>query len=150
MADRQRVSFRTTDVSSVPGTAVSEVVEMSGPNETHRAACFNVCTGDIEDAPGLDSLWSFAAAERDGKIVVKASEKEVKSKVGRVVPKSRTVKDHTKESVVIIGGGAGGSHTIESLRMVSGDGYEVVWHGSWVERLPRRYRPHLRGDLPAH
>jgi hypothetical protein len=87
-----------------------------------HGACFNVCTGDIEDAPGLDSLWSFAASERDGKIFVKANEKEVKSKVGRVVPKSRTVKEHTKEKVVIVGGGSGGIHTIESLRMVSGPG----------------------------
>ena len=86
-----------------------------------HGACFNVCTGDIEDAPGLDSLWSFAASERDGKIFVKANEKEVKSKVGRVVPKSRTVKEHTKEKVVIVGGGSGGIHTIESLRMVSPD-----------------------------
>jgi nitrite reductase/ring-hydroxylating ferredoxin subunit len=84
-----------------------------------HVACFNVCTGDIEDAPGLDSLWAFSAAERDGKIVVKASEKEVKSKVGRVIPKSRTPKDHTKEKVVIVGGGSGGIHTVESLRMVS-------------------------------
>ena len=82
-------------------------------------ACFNVCTGDIEDAPGLDSLWSFAATVKDGKIVVKASEKEVQSKIGRTVAKPRTPKEPTKETVVIVGGGSGGIHTTESLRMVS-------------------------------
>jgi len=97
------------------GTEVSILCSRKSPLTT---ACFNVCTGDIEDAPGLDSLWSFGATVKDGKIFVNASEKEVKSKVGRVVPRSKTAKDHTKETVVIVGGGSGGSHAVESLRMV--------------------------------
>jgi len=84
-----------------------------------HGACFNVKTGDIEDAPGLDSLWSYKASIKDGKIVVSASEKEVKSKVGRVVAKSKTAKisKRDEETVVIVGGGSGGLQTIESLRM---------------------------------
>ncbi|ORY32308.1 hypothetical protein BCR39DRAFT_523859 [Naematelia encephala] len=81
-----------------------------------HGACFNVCTGDIEDAPGLDSLWSFSAKVEDGKIIVSASEKEIKSKIGRIVPKARAAKE-SKERVVIVGGGSGGIHTVESLRM---------------------------------
>lgn len=79
-----------------------------------------MCTGDIEDAPGLDSLWKFSATVKDGKIVVAASQKEIKSKVGRVVPKAKTEKgvQESKETVVIVGGGSGGIHTVESLRMV--------------------------------
>jgi hypothetical protein len=59
---------------------------------------------------------------KDGKIVVSASEKEVKSKVGRVVSKARTkpASAISDETVVIVGGGSGAIHTIESLRMVSG------------------------------
>ena len=77
-------------------------------------------SGDIEDSPGLDSLWSFAATVKDGKIVVKASAKEVNSKVGRIVGKARTEKPSPgAETVVIVGGGSGGIHTVESLRMVS-------------------------------
>lgn len=82
--------------------------------------------GDIEDSPGLDSLWSFKAEEKDGKIVVSASEKEVKSKVGRVAAstkytrkKDEAQKGREGETVVIIGGGSGGIHAVESLRMVS-------------------------------
>lgn len=92
-----------------------------------HGACFSVKTGDIEDAPGLDSLWSYSASIKNGKIVVKASEKEVKSKVGRIVSKSRSPKDHTKEKVVIVGGGSGGIHTVESLRMVSSAALSQVY-----------------------
>jgi len=81
-----------------------------------HGACFNVGTGDIEDAPGLDSLYKWSATVKDGKISVSASQKELKSKVGRVVPKDRT-KVSGKETVVIVGGGSGGIHTVESLRM---------------------------------
>ncbi|WVF70484.1 hypothetical protein IAT40_005274 [Kwoniella sp. CBS 6097] len=87
-----------------------------------HGACFNVCTGDIEDAPGLDSLWNFSATVNNGQIVVSANQKEVKSKVGRIVPKARTKsaekkQDSKVETVVIVGGGSGGIHTVESLRM---------------------------------
>lgn len=86
--------------------------------------------GDIEDSPGLDSLWSFKAEEKDGKIVVSASEKEVKSKVGKVAAKTKYMAKkeamqqgksggNEGETVVIVGGGSGGIHAIESLRMVS-------------------------------
>ncbi|GFZ43525.1 hypothetical protein JCM24511_01245 [Saitozyma sp. JCM 24511] len=93
-----------------------------------HGACFNVCTGDIEDSPGLDSLWKYSAEVKDGKIVVSASEKEVKSKVGRVVSKARTkpASAVTDETVVIVGGGSGAIHTIESLRMNDYQGKIVV------------------------
>ncbi|WVQ70941.1 hypothetical protein IAR50_000466 [Cryptococcus sp. DSM 104548] len=88
-----------------------------------HGACFNVCSGDIEDAPGLDSLWSFKATAQEGQIVVSASKKEVASKVGRVVTKKRTKEvvekgSKSEESVVIVGGGSGAIHAIESLRMI--------------------------------
>ncbi|BEI83561.1 hypothetical protein CcaverHIS002_0401650 [Cutaneotrichosporon cavernicola] len=82
-----------------------------------HGACFNLCTGDIEDAPGLDSLFKYTAEVRDGKIYVSAPEAELKAKVGRKIPRARkpvaATADHT---VVIVGGGSGGIHTIEGLR----------------------------------
>ena len=109
-------------------------------------ACFNVHTGDIEDSPGLDSLWSFSATVRDGKVVVKASEKEVNSKIGRIVGKARTGKNPIEDTVVIVGGGSGGIHTTESLRMVS-TSCNVRWKLTTAERLPREYCHDLRGKL---
>ncbi|KAK8865946.1 hypothetical protein IAR55_001095 [Kwoniella newhampshirensis] len=91
-----------------------------------HGACFNVCSGDIEDAPGLDSLWSFSTSVNNGQISVSASQKEIKSKVGRIVPKARTSKAQPKkETVLIVGGGSGGIHTTESLRM-NGFGGDIV------------------------
>ncbi|OWZ64959.1 hypothetical protein AYX14_02737 [Cryptococcus neoformans] len=92
-----------------------------------HGACFNVCSGDVEDAPGLDSLWSFSTNVKDGQIEVTASKKEVTSKVGRIVARKRT-KDQVQvaeETVVIVGGGSGGIHTLESLRM-NGFGGKIV------------------------
>lgn len=89
------------------------------PTAKLTAACFNVCTGEIEDAPGLDSLYKYKAEIKDGKIVVSAPEKELKSKVGRKIPRARNPSVASKtETVVIVGGGSGCIHTIESLRQV--------------------------------
>ena len=109
---------------------------------TDTTACFNVCTGDIEDAPGLDSLWQYKAEEKDGKIVVTASEKEVKSKVGRVVASNKAKANKVAgagakpedQTVVIIGGGSGGIHAIESLRMND-------WKGKIVVLSEENYAP---------
>lgn len=82
-----------------------------------HGACFNVCTGDIEDAPGLDSLHKYKVEQKDGKIVISAPEKELKSKVGRMIPKARKpISASESETVVIVGGGAGAVHAIEGLR----------------------------------
>lgn len=77
---------------------------------------------------------------QNGQIVVSASKKEVTSKVGRIVARKRT-KDQAQtqgqvneETVVIVGGGSGGIHTIESLRMVS----ILSWEGTKVELRLRR------------
>ena len=105
-----------------------------------------MCTGDIEDAPGLDSLWSFSATVRDGKIVVKADEKQVNSKTGRIVPRDRTGKEPTKETVVIVGGGSGGIHTTESLRMVSLNCHRRM-RGSRTDVSPEWISREYRDDL---
>lgn len=93
-----------------------------------HGACFNVCTGDLEDAPGLDALFSYQVEEKDGKIVVTAPMKDIKAKVGRTVLSSKKAKaakigsgDRKEEMVVIVGGGGGAIHCLESLRE---NGYE--------------------------
>jgi len=66
-------------------------------------------------------LFKWSAEIKGDKIVVTANQKELKSKVGRVVTSAKNKANATKseETVVIVGGGSGGSHTIESLRAVS-------------------------------
>lgn len=83
-------------------------------------ACFNVCTGDIEDAPAIDSIHSFVAEVKDGQIYVTANEENtLKNNMARAPALSSiTAGEDSSESVVIVGGGAGTMHAIESLRLV--------------------------------
>ncbi|KAG8961514.1 hypothetical protein FRC03_005312 [Tulasnella sp. 419] len=83
-----------------------------------HGACFNVCTGDIEDAPALDSLHSFKATVEDGQILVTAVESDTLKKNMTRPVKILSAASATTESngVVIVGGGAGALHTMESLR----------------------------------
>ncbi|UOH80174.1 hypothetical protein LQV05_002823 [Cryptococcus neoformans] len=69
----------------------------------------------------VPEMWKMLQIE------VTASKKEVTSKVGRIVARKRT-KDQVQvaeETVVIVGGGSGGIHTLESLRM-NGFGGKIV------------------------
>lgn len=54
-----------------------------------HGACFNVCNGDIEDAPAPMALHSFKASIQDGKIIVTAdpelAKKENKSRPPRLL-----------------------------------------------------------------
>ncbi|KAG9083863.1 hypothetical protein FS749_005679 [Ceratobasidium sp. UAMH 11750] len=82
-----------------------------------HGACFNICTGDIEDAPAPNALHAFKAEVQDGKIVVTADpEKTTKKNISRD-PKLAAVQVSASEpGVVVVGGGSGGLFTIESLR----------------------------------
>ncbi|KAG8756174.1 hypothetical protein FRC12_010665 [Ceratobasidium sp. 428] len=83
-----------------------------------HGACFNACTGDIEDAPAPDALHAFKAEIQDGKIVVTADpEKTTKKNMSRD-PKvvNQAVGSDSEPGVVVVGGGSGGLFTIESLR----------------------------------
>ncbi|KZT42177.1 hypothetical protein SISSUDRAFT_1041805 [Sistotremastrum suecicum HHB10207 ss-3] len=83
-----------------------------------HGACFNVCTGDIEDAPAPDAIHSFKVEVSGGKIHVtadpKATLKENKSRTPTI--RGETASKSAGPGVVIVGGGAGGFQTAESLR----------------------------------
>lgn len=83
-----------------------------------HGACFNACTGDIEDAPAFFGIHSFPAKVEDGKIHVTADPKFTKKDDNLVrqatIPEKLNLQEST--GVVIIGGGSGALHTIESLR----------------------------------
>jgi NADPH-dependent 2,4-dienoyl-CoA reductase/sulfur reductase-like enzyme/nitrite reductase/ring-hydroxylating ferredoxin subunit len=82
-----------------------------------HGACFRVQTGDIEDAPSVDHLQSFNVIVRSGKVFISANAQQVKA--GKRAPVCTKKVGH-KETTIIVGGGAGGLITAESLRQ---DGY---------------------------
>ncbi|TEB34751.1 hypothetical protein FA13DRAFT_1729396 [Coprinellus micaceus] len=82
-----------------------------------HGACFNVCTGDIEDAPAPSALHSFKTHVADGKIHVTANVQNTKkANLARQPKLLATGNDSSGLGVVIIGGGAGAFQAVESLR----------------------------------
>ncbi|CCM02291.1 uncharacterized protein FIBRA_04379 [Fibroporia radiculosa] len=81
-----------------------------------HGACFNVCTGDIEDAPAPTAIHSFRAHIADGKIHVTANPFETLKANHSRQPKLLATGTGSGKGVVIVGGGSGTYHCIESLR----------------------------------
>ncbi|KAF2868729.1 rubredoxin-NAD(+) reductase [Massariosphaeria phaeospora] len=82
-----------------------------------HGACFKVSTGDVEDAPALDSISKYQVFERDGAVFVKAEEATIKANKRPLNVKCSSV---SQEKVLVIGGGSGTLGAIEGLR---GGGY---------------------------
>jgi NADPH-dependent 2,4-dienoyl-CoA reductase/sulfur reductase-like enzyme len=78
-----------------------------------NTACFNVTTGDVEDAPALDPLEKFDVSEKNGALYIHGEESAIKNK-RRVL--NIKCKASTPEKVVIVGGGSGGLGAMEALR----------------------------------
>ncbi|KAI0292136.1 flavoprotein [Russula brevipes] len=82
-----------------------------------HGACFNIGTGDIEDAPAPAAIHSFQTHVTDGKIYVTAdpanTTKEKASRPQRLLSSESEVGG---AGVVIVGGGSGAFHATESLR----------------------------------
>ncbi|KAL9613151.1 MAG: hypothetical protein Q9167_002316 [Letrouitia subvulpina] len=78
-----------------------------------HGACFNVETGDIEDAPALDPLAKFDVVERGGAVYIKGDEATIQSSRRQPQVKCST---QGQEKVVIVGGGSGAIATSQSLR----------------------------------
>ena len=78
-----------------------------------HGACFQVTTGDVEDAPALDPLAKFEVVEKDGGVYIKGEESTIKAS-----RKTLNIKCQTKgqDRVVIIGNGSGAIGAIEGLR----------------------------------
>ncbi|KAI8144277.1 hypothetical protein BJV82DRAFT_557227 [Fennellomyces sp. T-0311] len=79
-----------------------------------HGACYNVKTGDIEDAPALDSLQRFDVSIEDGNVYVHTTKEELKATRRRPHCAKRDIK--AKETVVIVGGGASGAAAAQKLR----------------------------------
>ncbi|KAJ7678510.1 hypothetical protein B0H17DRAFT_944488 [Mycena rosella] len=82
-----------------------------------HGACFNVCTGDIEDAPAPDALHSFQVQISDGQIHVTANASDTqKANMSRAPKLTTTGTETAGDGVVIVGGGSATFHAVESLR----------------------------------
>ncbi|KAI0346178.1 hypothetical protein BDW22DRAFT_1352201 [Trametopsis cervina] len=83
-----------------------------------HGACFNVGTGDIEDAPAPKAIHSFQAHVENGKILVTAdpscTQKANMSRTPKLLASGYQASN--KPGVVIVGGGSGAFHAVESLR----------------------------------
>ncbi|KAE9408369.1 hypothetical protein BT96DRAFT_962732 [Gymnopus androsaceus JB14] len=82
-----------------------------------HGACFNICSGDIEDAPAPSALHSFKAHVSNGKIHVTANpDFTLKDNMARPPKLSTAGFDAVGKGVVIVGGGSGAFQAVESLR----------------------------------
>nr|GAT61004.1 predicted protein [Mycena chlorophos] len=85
-----------------------------------HGACFNVCTGDIEDAPAPDALHTFSVKVADGHIQVTAHQADTQkanmARPPKLAAHHHHGHGHTGHGVVIVGGGSATFYTIESLR----------------------------------
>ncbi|ODM24155.1 hypothetical protein SI65_02138 [Aspergillus cristatus] len=78
-----------------------------------HGACFNVCSGDVEDAPAPNALAKFEVFERDGGVWVIGDEKAVKTGQRNPVVKGSA---EAEGGVVVVGGGSGTLGLIQAIR----------------------------------
>lgn len=81
--------------------------------QRRTGARFNVCTGDIEDAPGIGNLYTFSVTEQDGKVFIEGEESKIKA-FSRAPSGKCTAREDG--GVVVVGGGSGGHHFLEEIR----------------------------------
>ncbi|KAK6496562.1 hypothetical protein TWF481_001563 [Arthrobotrys musiformis] len=90
-----------------------------------HGACFNAVTGDIEDAPALDSLNRFLVTIDGDDLVIEAEESKIRefSRAPTYTCKQAALED---DVVVIVGGGSGAIGSLEALREYGYEGKIVV------------------------
>ena len=75
-------------------------ISLAGGSAYQFIACFNVKSGDVEDAPAPLSLNKFDVLEKDGGVYIKGKEADIKG--GRKVDIATT--PSSQDKLVIIGG----------------------------------------------
>ncbi|OZJ04587.1 hypothetical protein BZG36_02761 [Bifiguratus adelaidae] len=93
-----------------------------------RISCFNVKTGDIEDAPALDNLQKYEVEIRGNDVYVKADEEgNTAVKQGRRKPVcARKATPAHPDNVLIVGGGASGACAAQHMRELGYEGKITV------------------------
>lgn len=77
-----------------------------------HAAAFNVVTGAVENAPGIDGLPKFEIVEKDGKSFVSVPIPLPKGKTQPLAKRD----PNDKRRYIIVGGGPAGANCAETLR----------------------------------
>ncbi|KAJ5558065.1 Pyridine nucleotide-disulfide oxidoreductase dimerization [Penicillium sp. DV-2018c] len=77
-------------------------------------ACFNVTTGDVEDAPAPNALNKFEVFEKNGGVYIHAREEDIKA--GQRNPVFNCKVSKADEKVVVVGGGSGTLGLVQALR----------------------------------
>ncbi|KAI1499884.1 monodehydroascorbate reductase [Biscogniauxia marginata] len=150
--DKQEVEVDGIDGAKVLLLNAGGKIQATGPKCTHygaplvngvltksgrltcpwHGACFNGKTGDIENAPALDSLTVFKVVEKDGAVYVQGDEAAIKA--GRRKPNFKCSANTAAgaEKLIVVGGGSGAIGTVEGLRengftgpitIISNEGY---------------------------
>lgn len=70
-------------------------------NADRTLACFNVASGDVEDAPALDPIAKFEVMEKDGGVYIRGEESVIKA--NRRHPDTKC-SAQGQEKVVVVGG----------------------------------------------
>ena len=100
-------------------------------------ACFSAKTGDVEDAPALDSLATFKVTERDGAVYITGEESAIKagSRKPNIQCRASVRAKPQEQRAVVVGGGSGALGVVEGLRengyggaltVISSEGYLPV------------------------
>lgn len=66
-------------------------------------ACFNIGSGDLEDAPAPNALNKFEVFEKDGAVWITGDEEAIRTGQRDPVPKCQ-VTGNEREKVVVVGG----------------------------------------------
>jgi nitrite reductase/ring-hydroxylating ferredoxin subunit len=83
-----------------------------------HGACFSVGTGDVVEAPALDSLLTFKVeTDEEGNVFVEADPEKLKGKPG-VAPSCAKATKKSGKPTVIVGGGSAAINCAESARKV--------------------------------
>ncbi|KAL8721318.1 MAG: hypothetical protein Q9225_001978 [Loekoesia sp. 1 TL-2023] len=88
-----------------------------------HGACFNVGTGDVEDAPALDPLAKFEVYEKSGAVYIKGEEATIKA--SRRKPNVKCAAQG-QEKVVVVGGGSGAMGAVQALREQGFQGHITI------------------------
>lgn len=92
-----------------------------------HAACFDVRTGDIEEAPSLKALKSFPVEVENENVYLLISMEDLGDESDRAVCEGAKVRaDPANGTIVILGGGAAGGVAAESVRQSNFDGRLIM------------------------